>query len=248
MQIKILVVFMKIILLLLGALSAISMAHADNIIRISAPILLASHPSNPGSENPVDPGEGNSEPPTFSLKALTLPQAKVGKPYDYNLRTLLQWKSEPDSRVLNWSSTALQDGLGIAGEKISGTPTVGGSQLIDLKGSLNDLSVSGHYVLNIMDVSLTALDSQNIMTGKTFSLNLANQAKWLGLASGQSAPILSWKVASGSSLPPGLALSSSGQLTGIPSIEGSYSVKVESYNADFTKAMDIPFEIDANSF
>jgi alpha-tubulin suppressor-like RCC1 family protein len=238
---------MKTLPLLLGLALSISMAHADNIIRTSAPILFSSTPANPGGENPVDPGEGGSETPAFSLQALTLPQAKVGKPYDYSLRTLLQWQSAPDSRSLSWSSTALQDGLGIAGEKISGTPTVGGSQLIDLKGSLDGISASGNYVLNIMDVNLTPLDSQNIMAGKTYSLNLANQAQWVGLASGQTAPTLSWKVTSGSSLPSGLSLASSGELTGMPSTEGSYTVRVESSNTDFSKTMDVPFQIDVNS-
>lgn len=232
---------MRYLHFLLAFVSGIGSVQADNIIRTPAPINLSSSVVSP-PETPDEPGDLE-----FSLLALTLPQAKVGHPYNYGLRSLIQWQSTADSRPLSWTSTSLQDGLSIAGEQITGTPTVGGTQLIDLKGSLDSVSASANYVLNIIDLKLNPIAPQTTMAGKAFDLNLVNQVEWLGLASGQSNPLLTWKVATDSSLPPGLTLSNAGQLSGTPSLEGDYSLKVESSNSDFTKTLDIPLNVDISS-
>ena len=113
---------------------------------------------------------------------------------------------------------ALPSGLGLAGGQISGTPTATGTFQFTInvtdsagKTATKDFAIQIGAALTLITASLSPLS-----TGVSSSQQLS--------ASG-GVPPYTWTVSAGA-LPPGIALSSSGAVTGTPTTAGSYGFTV----------------------
>lgn len=147
-----------------------------------------------------------------------VPNGTRGTPYSVSLRTL--GGNPPYSWAI--ASGALPAGLTLdtGTGVVSGTPLENDNRSVQF--CISDSSSATYirsFSFNIGGGSTTI----NVSTGYNLgsaALNLSNWTKTLG-ASG--APSYVWTVESGSSLPPGLVLSSAGVLSGTPTLAGNYS-------------------------
>ena len=115
---------------------------------------------------------------------------------------------------------------GASGE-LSGKPSVAGnaSFTIQVKDD-QGLTASASFTLNVIPVlSITTTQLANGVAGSTYGANLA--------AIGGTPPI-QWSVVSGS-LPLGLALSSGGAITGIPTLNGSSTFTIQAADSKTQK-------------
>ncbi len=216
---------------------------ADNIIRTTAPILLK-------SQNPSNPGDGGETPSLgeFAFNDITLPQAKAGKPYSYELIDLISWTGLPASQSLSFSSSYNEEGISVGNGKLYGTPLLGGSKWISLSASDSSKTLNGNYILNVLDLTLTPRSVDTLMVGRVASEDISTSAQWLGLNPQQVEDEITWSLASDSApMPTGMTLSSRGVLTGKPLMEGDFTIKVESKTLDFTRTADFQLSVDLSS-
>ena len=122
------------------------------------------------------------------------------------------------------SSGALPDGVtlvnngpisGNFGAKLTGRPTTVGMFEFDLAVTVNGQTASRHFAIaiNAQPVDITTATLPHAMTTTPYQVFL--------VATGGTAPY-AWSVASGS-LPPGLTLSSAGELAGTPGASGTFT-------------------------
>jgi hypothetical protein len=153
---------------------------------------------------------------SLRITTAALPRGKVGVPYS------AQMEAVANTGPITWSNfnATLPAGITINAQSglISGTPTVSISRFISIIAvSESDTTFRNYRItidpaLTITTTSLPATDS-----GATYAATLA--------ASGATTTP-TWRVVSGA-LPPGIVLSSAGQLTGKASAVGTFSFRVE---------------------
>lgn len=148
---------------------------------------------------------GSSTPPTITTQSL--PTGEVGVAYTASL------SASGGTAPYSWSITggALAAGLSLStGGAISGTPTApsGASVTFQVKDSATPAATQSVTLPMTVNAALavTTTSLPNAQVGKSYSATL--------VATGGTAP-LTWSLTSGS-LPAGLALSSSGAISGTP--------------------------------
>ncbi len=153
---------------------------------------------------------------TLSLAPLSPPQAAVGAPY-----TGSPFRAVAGVPGYTWSlqNGPSVDGLSInsSSGQLSGTPVVGGTLIIAVV--LTDASgaqASANFNLNVLGISARPLPGGTV--GTAYSQTLA--------AAG-STGTLSWSLTGSNLAPPGLTLSSQGQITGTPTANGTFPFVVQ---------------------
>ena len=167
---------------------------------------------------------------TLTISTVSLPDGVAGSSYAQAL------SASGGQPPYAWSVSGgfLPPGLSLNGAQISGTPTTAATFPFTLlvsdasgKAATKDLSIRIGAALTLVTSSLASLQ-----TGVATTQQLT--------ASG-GVPPYSWAVVSGS-LPPGLTLSSSGSLSGTPTVPGSFSFTIrvsDSSAASATRAFTL---------
>jgi large repetitive protein len=177
--------------------------------------------------------------PTLTISTSSLPDGVVGSSYAQGV------SATGGQPPYSWSVSggSLPPGLSLNGAQISGAPTASGTFPFTLhvsdasgKTATKDLSIRIGAALTVVTSSLASLQ-----TGVATTQQLT--------ASG-GVPPYSWAVVSGS-LPPGLALSTSGLISGTPTLAGSFSFTIRvsdsgaaSANRAFTLAVSVSLSIN----
>jgi large repetitive protein len=177
--------------------------------------------------------------PTLTISTSSLPDGVVGSSY---AQAVSATGGQPP---YSWSVSggSLPPGLSLNGAQISGAPTASGTFPFTLhvsdasgKTATKDLSIRIGAALTVVTSSLASLQ-----TGVATTQQLT--------ASG-GVPPYSWAVVSGS-LPPGLALSTSGLISGTPTVAGNFSFTIRvsdssaaSANRAFTLAVSVSLSIN----
>jgi hypothetical protein len=170
--------------------------------------------------------------PTITTSA-TLPTGEQGIAYNQSLA------ATGGSGGYQWAVTAgaLPAGLTLgAGGSLTGTPTVSGNfsftvQVTDSAGSAVTQAES-LAVLAAPSITTTVIPD-GVVGSTTYNLTLG--------VTGGTAPY-TFSVSSGS-LPPGLSLSSSGQLTGVPTVVGTFPFTVSMQDALGSTAYTVSYSV-----
>ncbi len=152
-----------------------------------------------------------------SVTAVSLGDAEVGVAYGANL------SASGGATPLGWSvsSGTLPSGLALSsGGAISGTPSVSGTSSFTARVSdVNGVAGTKALSLDVVPaLSVTTSSLPGATAGDAYSAALS-------VASGTGQSPFNWSVSSGT-LPPGLALSGAGVLSGVPKSPGSSSFTV----------------------
>jgi hypothetical protein len=158
--------------------------------------------------------------PVLSVTKPTLPGAKVGVAYSY------QMVSAGGAAPVTWSVTAgsLPFGLSLSpAGLISGIPTTANSY------SFTVTTADAAMTPMSFNTALTIVVSPATVTITTTSIPsaLVSQPYSVTLAAQYGATPYKWTLATGSVLPAGLTLSTSGVIAGTPTIAGQYSFSVQ---------------------
>ena len=114
---------------------------------------------------------------------------------------------------------------------ISGTPTQAGNTTADIRVSDGRATGIGRIRFAI---ALTRTGGAFVVDNQTLSASLNRSFTYTLMARGEPGDSFTFAVAAGSSLPPGLSLSSGGTLSGKPSKNGSFSFSVRVSNGSDT--------------
>lgn len=148
-----------------------------------------------------------------------LPSAIVGGGYNQTVEA--SGGSSPYAWTVN-AGSSLPAGITLTNlGLLSGTPSVAGSYNFTLRVT-DDL---GAFVTKAF--TLTVADALTITTAATLPAGGAGSAYNQTLAATGGTPAYSWALASGSTLPPGLNLSTGGVISGTPSTSGSFAFTVQ---------------------
>jgi hypothetical protein len=149
-----------------------------------------------------------------------LPNGQVGLEYEaplgasggYGVRTwtLVSGTLPPGLTVFGY--------LSLWGDRVAGTPTTGGTFTFTLQVSDDKFQASREYTVAIADGSFTIVTSTlpDAQVGTPYSVFLVRE--------GGTGPF-TWDLASGN-LPPGISLTTAGELTGTPTAPGDASFEV----------------------
>lgn len=166
---------------------------------------------------------------TVALAAGTPPQALVGQAYAYDLKTLLSVSGDPgfSGAGVTWStvSSTLPAGLALGADGvISGTPTAAGTGTVTARATYkNGKGEQTYQVVSLnITVALAAGTPPQALVGQAYSYNL-NPLLSVSGDPGYTGAGVTWSVVSGS-LPAGLALTSSGYITGTPTAGGTGTI------------------------
>jgi hypothetical protein len=159
-----------------------------------------------------------------ALTSATPPQAIVGQAYTYDVKPLLSITGDPayaaDSVVWSVASGHLPDGLSLSGAGvISGTPTGASNGPVTLQAAYRGVNGQQTYQLvslNIV-VSLTAATLPLANVGTSYAYDFQPLVSVAGDSS-YNVSAVQFRPAAGTTLPPGLSLSSAGVLSGTPSV------------------------------
>lgn len=158
--------------------------------------------------------------PNFTLQPATLPQATAGQPYSQTV--VAGGGTAPYTYSV--IAGALPPGLTFSAGTISGTPTASGSFFVTIlardstTGSGSPFAVAGYFPLTVVEPTIVIAPA---------SLPTANSGSFYSqtlTANGGVAPY-AFAISAGS-LPPGLSLSSSGTLSGMPAASGIFNFSV----------------------
>jgi large repetitive protein len=162
--------------------------------------------------------------PALAITSTSLPGATAGTNYSTNL------SANGGVTPYNWSISAgsLPTGMNLSGNTISGIPSTAGTvnfsiQVNDASGGLQTAAVS----INVapappLTVVTTSGSLPQGLVNSSYSSTQLN-------ATGGFQPYTSWTVVAPGTgtLPPGLSLSSSGQIAGTPTTAGTYPFTVQ---------------------
>jgi uncharacterized protein with beta-barrel porin domain len=155
-------------------------------------------------------------PPTIDVTPSNVPTGTVGQPYSVTFTGT--GGTGPYSFGL--MSGTLPPGLTLSSNgEISGTPTAGGTFDFDvIVVDANDFTGSRHYTLGVAPptMSIAPATLANATAGAAYTQSI--------VASGGTAPY-SYAISAGT-LPAGLTLSSTGALSGTPTVSGSFNFTV----------------------
>jgi hypothetical protein len=159
--------------------------------------------------------------PSLQILSRELPPAVDGQPY----RALMV--ASGGTNPLSWSITsgALPPGLSLDPETgvVSGTPSGEGTAEVTIQ--VTDSSLPTHQTQTATIALVVEAPPELVLATESLSEATAGSSYSASLfATGGTTPY-SWSIASGS-LPPGLSLSVSGQITGTPTAPGEYSFVV----------------------
>ncbi|NPV89256.1 MAG: hypothetical protein HPY50_00590 [Firmicutes bacterium] len=152
----------------------------------------------------------------LEITTTSLPKGLAGEPYSATV------EASGGTGSYTWSAAGLPAGLGISSSgQITGTPTMGGSFNVKITVIDNDnTDAEVDLLLYISDLDITTTSLPSGLTGKPYSTALE--------ASGGKGSY-TW---SASGLPAGLSISSSGQITGTPTMGGSFNVEITVTDSD----------------
>ena len=161
---------------------------------------------------------------TFNLNVLgigtaVLPNGVLGTPYSQTLAVVA------GTGPFTWSllSGALPGGLNLSPQgQITGTPTAGGTFpfQVQVTDTATNLSTSKSFSVNIpLNLTITTTSLPNGTVGTLYPSQTL-------VATGGSGS-LTWTLAAGTTLPPGLNLSGQGQIGGTPTQAGTFPFQVQ---------------------
>jgi Putative Ig domain len=162
--------------------------------------------------------------PVLAITSTTLPPATAGTNYSTNL------SATGGVTPYNWSISAgsLPTGMNLSGNTISGVPTTAGT----VSFSINVLDASGGSQTAAVSINVApappltvVTTSSNLPQGLVNSSYSSTQLN----ATGGFQPYTSWIVVTPGTgtLPPGLSLTTNGQITGTPTAAGTYPFTVQ---------------------
>lgn len=195
--------------------------------------LVVPFPSKAGSKPPIE----------LSLSSYALPQGEVGVPYPgFDFKSVLQVKGDASyaGGGVTWSIAegSLPAGLTLNSDGIlSGTPSAAGTESFSVKAAYKTKSGLQAYQLAVVNISVQlATGALPLATiGSAFSYDLNSKLAITGDPTYVPGTGVSWSLVSGS-LPPGLSLSSSGQIAGTASefsAQGASFTAKASYRGKF---------------
>ncbi len=157
-----------------------------------------------------------------SVSTLTLPNGVENQSYDQQLT------ASGGSGTYTWSlasGSTLPPGLELASDgKITGTPTTAG--IYGFSVDVKDTSSPPQTATGILTIQVEPVGSVTITTSTLPAGTVGTPYDQTLQASGGSPPY-TWSLASGSSLPAGLALSPNGQISGQPQSAGTTTFTVD---------------------
>ncbi|KVP75567.1 LamG domain-containing protein [Burkholderia ubonensis] len=171
---------------------------------------------------------------SVTLNPAALPGGLTGEPYDgFDFNTALQVTGDADfkSSGVTWSIVegALPEGLALSADgRLAGTPTQAGNTTFSVRASYRTKTGQHAYqvVVGTLTVALAAAALPNAPVGANYSYDFAPRVSVTGDPA-YDASKMSWSAVG--ALPAGLALSSSGLLSGKPAQLGdegaSFSLK-----------------------
>ncbi len=164
--------------------------------------------------------------PPVTITPATLPDATQGIAYSQSLTA----NGALGTATFQLSAGALPAGLTLATNgAISGTPTAIGTATFDVTvTTTQQQSATRTLTLSVLDP--LAIATAALPDGTEFEAYTTTLAATGGTASG-----LTWSIQTGSTLPPGLALSNAGILAGTPTVHGTYTFTVQVANATGTR-------------
>jgi large repetitive protein len=166
----------------------------------------------------------SSDPPALKIATTTLPNGTAGMAYSTTLA------AAGGTSPYTWSLTAgsLPPALALsASGTISGTPTTAGPYSFTIQAADSAGRKASHaFTVSIALLSITTTSLPNGTAGVAYSATLS--------AAGGTPPY-TWSLTAGS-LPPGLALSASGTISGTPTTAGSYSFTIQAADSAGRKA------------
>lgn len=221
-----------------------ALAHADNIIRIHAPVK-----HTPKSENPPIPGDDKKW--TAGLSDTILPYARTGKYFIHDFRPQLTWAGADTSilkpEVSLESISELPAGISLTPQSmlVAGTPAAAGSFVLNLRPS-GDLEAATEKSYSLVvfppiDIQLGTDEPESTPVYTDFNHDLGEGLAFLNLFPGDEAPSVTWTTSD--TLPAGIKLSKAGILSGQAKKPGSQSVtfKVSSEDAEKTRSINLDF-------
>lgn len=194
------------------------MKRVPLLLLVAMALNACSSSSGGGGSTPSGSGSG------LQITTTGLPDGQVNVSYTQSL------SATGGVSPYHWAITsgALPSGLSLSPSgSISGTPTVAGTSsfvVTAADSATPAASVSAALSVTILAAGTTASPlrvTTTSLSGATVGVSYSAQLT----ASGGTTPI-SWTLGAGSSLPPGLTLSSAGALAGTPTIAGSYGFTV----------------------
>jgi hypothetical protein len=212
--------------------------------------VITGTPTTPGSSNFTVRVLDSSTPPqnfqrTFSISiasalsivtASPLPPGAAGVPYSQ------AFAATGGTTPYSWSITAgaLPPGLTLSGATIAGTPTTTGISNFTVRvidSSSPQLSASKAFTITVGSVlTITTVSLPPAATGSPYSAQLEASV----------GPPLTWSLASGT-LPPGINLSSTGLLSGTPTMSGTFDFNVRVASGSPTQDSTRNFQIVVSS-
>jgi hypothetical protein len=156
------------------------------------------------------------------ITTTTLPDGQVGTPYTATLQ------ARGGTAPYTWSvvSGSLPPGLNLSSSgTLSGTPTATGTASFTVQAQ-DQAGLSAEQTLTLTVPALQVTTTSPLPTAYVQSLYD------YPLSASGGEPPYTWTLASGSTLPPGLSLSSAGTLSGTPTSAGTYSFTVEAQDAE----------------
>lgn len=164
-------------------------------------------------------------PPTLTIStACPLNSGVVGSSFSQSLGTT----GGTGAVTFSISSGALPAGLTLTGNTISGTPTGAGTANFTIQAV--DSGAPAQTATKSCSVTINAAPTAPVITTACpLTQGVVGQAYHLNLAATGSSPI-TWSITTGT-LPVGMALFSSGLLTGVPHHEGTYNFTIRATNS-----------------
>lgn len=158
---------------------------------------------------------------SVTLQPYTLPNAEMGTPYSFDIKTLLTVSGDPayDASTVTWSvvSSSLPAGVALSPNGLlQGTPTADGQGAITVRAGYK--SKSGEQTYQLVSVGLTVTLNTaplpSLKTGMAYSYDFKQLLQVQGPQTYNSSDV-AWTVAAGT-LPAGLSLGANGMLSGTP--------------------------------
>jgi hypothetical protein len=164
----------------------------------------------------------------LNISTASFPDTTINTPYTVNLTGI------GGSTPYTWSwapiapSVALPAGLNLIGSQITGAPTLAGSYRFRV--TLTDVSgakATADYTLNVTSVTISTTSLKAWTQGVDYAQGIAQTLA----GTSATGTALTWSLANGTTLPPGISLAANGALTGTPTQAGTFTFTVKATDA-----------------